>query len=67
MRAERQNLRNTEQNVLFDTAQAYMDVVQNRQIASLRARNLEFLQTHDWLSSSRNRVLVQFPDILTES
>ena len=30
-------------------------------------RNLEFLQTHDWLSSSRNRVLVQFPDILTES
>ncbi|MBO6640373.1 MAG: TolC family outer membrane protein [Roseitalea sp.] len=44
VRAERQNLRNTEQNVLFDTAQAYMDVVQNRQIANLRARNLEFLQ-----------------------
>lgn len=44
VRAERQNLRNTEQNVLFDTAQAYMDVLQNRQIAVLRARNLEFLQ-----------------------
>lgn len=44
VRAERQNLRNTEQNVLFDTASAYMDVIQNRQIASLRARNLEFLQ-----------------------
>jgi outer membrane protein len=28
--AQRENLRNTEQNVLFDTAQAYMDVVQNR-------------------------------------
>ncbi|MEQ8544485.1 MAG: TolC family outer membrane protein [Roseitalea porphyridii] len=44
VRAERQNLRNTEQNVLFDTAQAYMDVLQNRQIANLRARNLEFLR-----------------------
>lgn len=44
VRAERQNLRNTEQNVLFDTAQAYMDVFQNRQAASLRARNLAFLR-----------------------
>ena len=41
--AERENLRNTEQNVLFDTAQAYMDVIQNRQIADLRQRNLAFL------------------------
>ncbi|MFZ2099045.1 MAG: TolC family protein, partial [Oricola sp.] len=41
--AERENLRNTEQNVLFDTAQAYMDVIQNRQIAELRQRNLAFL------------------------
>lgn len=41
--AERENLRNTEQNVLFDTAQAYMDVVQNRQIAVFRQRNLAFL------------------------
>lgn len=29
-------------------------------------RNCDFLETHDWLSSDRNRVLVQFPDILTE-
>jgi outer membrane protein len=41
--AERENLRNTEQNVLFDTAQAYMDVVQNRQIAQFRQQNLAFL------------------------
>ncbi|MCI5073808.1 TolC family outer membrane protein [Oricola sp.] len=41
--AQRENLRNTEQNVLFDTAQAYMDVLQNRQIAVLRQRNLAFL------------------------
>ncbi|MEM1378366.1 MAG: TolC family outer membrane protein [Pseudomonadota bacterium] len=44
IRAERANLRNTEQNTLFDAAQAYMDVLQNRQVANLRARNLEFLQ-----------------------
>lgn len=44
VRAERQNLRNTEQNTLFDAAQVYMDVLQNRQIEALRARNLEFLR-----------------------
>jgi outer membrane protein len=43
VRAERENLRNTEQNILFDTAQAYMDVLQNRQIAVFRERNLAFL------------------------
>ena len=53
VRAERQNLRNTEQNVLFDTAQAYMDVFQNRQVASLRARNLEFL--HEQLRAAQAR------------
>ncbi|MEO0543988.1 MAG: TolC family outer membrane protein [Pseudomonadota bacterium] len=42
--AERGNLKNTEQNVLFDAAQAYMDVLQNRQITNLRAQNLEFLR-----------------------
>ncbi|WP_193177627.1 TolC family outer membrane protein [Oricola nitratireducens] len=41
--AERENLRNTEQNILYDTAQAYMDVIQNRQIAIFRQRNLAFL------------------------
>lgn len=44
VRAERANLHNTEQNVLFDAAQAYMDVLQNRQITMLRAQNLEFLR-----------------------
>ncbi|MEO1748284.1 MAG: TolC family outer membrane protein, partial [Pseudomonadota bacterium] len=44
VRAERANLRNTEQNILFDAAQAYMDVLQNRQITNLRAQNLEFLR-----------------------
>lgn len=41
--AQRENLRNTEQNILFDTAQAYMDVLQNRDIAMFRQRNLAFL------------------------
>lgn len=44
VRAERENLRNTEQNTLFDAAQVYMDVLQNRQIERLRAQNLEFLR-----------------------
>jgi len=44
VRAERANLRNTEQNILFDAAQAYMDVLQNRQVTNLRAQNLEFLR-----------------------
>lgn len=44
VRAERENLRNTEQNTLFDTAQAYMDVLTNRRIQSLRAQNLAFLR-----------------------
>lgn len=44
VRAERANLRNTEQNTLFDAAQAYMDVLQNRQIAALRAQNLNSLR-----------------------
>jgi outer membrane protein len=51
--AERENLRNTEQNVLFDTAQAYMDVVQNRQIAALRQRNLAFLDEQVRAASAR--------------
>ena len=35
--AQRENLRNTEQNVLFDTAQAYMDVLQNQDIDAMFA------------------------------
>lgn len=43
VRAARENLRNTEQNTLFDAASAYMDVILFRQISALRQRNLEFL------------------------
>ena len=43
VRAARENLRNAEQNTLFDAASAYMDVTLFRQIAVLRQRNLEFL------------------------
>ncbi len=41
--AERENLRNSTQTVLFDGVQAFMDVIRNRSIADLRARNIEFL------------------------
>ena len=41
--AQRENLRNDEQNRLFEAVQAYMDVYQNRQIASLRQKNLAAL------------------------
>lgn len=53
VRAQRANLRNTEQNTLFDAAQAFMDVLQNRQIASLRARNIDAL--NEQLRSERSR------------
>lgn len=54
--AERENLKNTEQNVLFDTAQAYMDVLQNRRIAELRQRNLAFLDEQVRAASARFEV-----------
>ena len=41
--AARENLRNSEQNLLFSAAQAFMDVYLTRQIVILRQRNLEFL------------------------
>ncbi|WP_102958243.1 TolC family outer membrane protein [Mangrovicella endophytica] len=44
VRASQQNLANTVQNTLFDAASAYMDVLRDRQIASLRRQNLAFLQ-----------------------
>jgi outer membrane protein len=42
--AARENLRNTEQNILFDAVAAYMDVIRDRQIAALRKKNVAFLQ-----------------------
>lgn len=41
--ASRESLRNTEQNVLFDAASAFMDVIANQAIAGYRAQSLEFL------------------------
>lgn len=41
--AARESLRNTEQNILFDAASAFMDVIRDRQIAVLREKNLRFL------------------------
>lgn len=38
--AQRENLRNTEQNKLFEAVTAYMDVYMNRQIAALYEKNL---------------------------
>lgn len=42
--AARENLRNTEQNTLFDAVAIYMDVIRDRQIAALRKKNVAFLQ-----------------------
>ncbi|WP_182510307.1 TolC family outer membrane protein [Phyllobacterium sp. P30BS-XVII] len=41
--AQRENLRNNTQNLLFSAAQAYMDVYLARQVVVLRQKNLEFL------------------------
>lgn len=41
--ASQENLRNTEQNILFNAASAYMDVIRDRKIAELTQQNLAFL------------------------
>ena len=41
--ASRVNLRNEEQNTLFNAASAYMDVIRDNQIAVLRKKNVAFL------------------------
>ena len=56
VRAARESLRNTEQNVLFDAASAFMDVILFRQIAVLRQRNLEFLSEQVRAAQSRFEV-----------
>jgi outer membrane protein len=43
VRAAMESLRNTEQNILFNAAAAYMDVIRDRAIAALREQNVEFL------------------------
>ena len=56
VRASNQSLRNTEQNILFNAAAAYMDVIRDRQIAVLRERNLEFLTEQVRAARSRFEV-----------
>lgn len=56
VRATRENLRNTEQTVLIDTATAYMDVIRDRQIVRLRQSNLEFLEEQVRAANSRFEV-----------
>ena len=43
VRASQETLRNVEQNVLFDAASAYMDVIRDQAISGFRAKNLAFL------------------------
>lgn len=43
VRASRELLRNTVQNVLFDAAQAFHDVIRDTQILEIRRRNVTFL------------------------
>ena len=54
--ASDESLRNTEQNILFNAASAFMDVIRDRQIAILRARNLEFLDEQVRAARSRFEV-----------
>jgi outer membrane protein len=54
--AERENLRNTEQNILFNAAAAYMDVIRDRQIAALRKSNLAALQEQVRAANARFEV-----------
>nr|WP_290080714.1 TolC family outer membrane protein [Aquibium sp. A9E412] len=56
VRAQRESLRNTEQNILFNAASAYMDVIRDRRIAALRAQNLDFLSEQVRAAQSRFEV-----------
>ena len=56
VRAANESLRNTEQDILFNAAAAYVDVLRDRQIAVLRERNLEFLGEQVRAASSRFEV-----------
>ena len=52
--AQRENLRNTEQNILQATVEAYMNVYQTRQVAVLQERNLAAL--NEQVRASRARL-----------
>jgi len=51
-----ESLRNTEENTLFDAASAFMDVIRDRQIASLTQQNLQFLEEQSRAARSRLEV-----------
>ena len=54
--AEREVLRNTEQNILFDAATSYMDVIRDRKIAAYRKTNLTFLKEQVRAANARFEV-----------
>lgn len=56
VRASVENLRNTEQNILFNAASAYMDVIRDRKIAALTEQNLQFLT--EQVRAARSRLEV---------
>jgi outer membrane protein len=56
VRAGREQLRNTEQNILLDAVTAFMDVAQAQAILSLRSQNLEFLREQVRASNDRLNV-----------
>ena len=56
IKAAREDLISTEQNVLYNVATAYMDILQNQAILELRKQNVEFLQ--EQVRSARDRYAV---------
>lgn len=56
VRASNEILRNSEQDILFNAAAAYLDVLRDRQIAVFRERNLEFLSEQVRAANSRFEV-----------
>ncbi len=54
--ASREALRNIEQNILFDAAAVYMDVIRDAAVASFRAQALEFLNEQVRSENSRFEV-----------
>ena len=56
VKASVESLRNTEENILFNAASAYMDVIRDRQIAVLTQQNLQFLTEQARAARSRFEV-----------
>lgn len=56
VKASVESLRNTEENILFDAASAYMDVIRDRQVAVLTEQNLQFLTEQARAARSRFEV-----------